>query len=408
MLTADLAFPYSRGGVLRVVPLAAARREEAVSLVHALLETVSELVGHTRDEVEGALEAVMEGRDDVVARGLLKMVEDLCRYEQAAPFDPAAARAQLFSVAAAQRAALGATEAFDRTAVVAAVARELGLPHEELERGLYADLRAAHRLVEVDAVDSENLFDRYEFARAQAVLLRATQMRAKVAGVDPATYRALFRRLKFHQLLFELRREEDGYLVEVEGPAAQFVSPVRYGLRLALALPLLAALPICEVAADVRWGAKRERRTFQWSRGSDFTVPVPAVPQTDDISTLLERMGSGVGPWRVTRASELLHLPGTMVCVPDLRFTHEESGQVIYLELLGLWSREAVWRRVELVERGLSSPVIFAVNERLRVSERALGAHPSARLLVYKGRLSAASVVRALEAIAASTSGSPS
>lgn len=404
MLTADLAGPHSRAGILRVVPLNQARRSEAVALAHALLEAVRELVGSTREEVESALEAVAAGRDDVVARGVRRMVDDRCHYEQEATFDPVAARARLFSEAAERRLTTAMTAPFEREAVVADVARGLGITEEDLERGLYADLRALHRLVEVDPIDADELMDTYEFERAQAMLLRATQMRAKVAGGGPEWYRALFHRLKFHQLLFELRPADDGYIVDVEGPAAEFVNPVRYGLRLALALPSLASFPTCELTAEVRVGAKRERRSFLWTRPSRLPLRAPSAAPNDDVASLLARLSAHGGPWRVTPAQELLHLPGQMVCAPDLCFEHESSGDVIYLEVLGLWSRDAVWRRVELVEKGMSTPIVFAVSERLRVSGQALGDHPSASLLVYKGRLSPAAVMRAVEELAASVS----
>ena len=48
------------------------------------------------------------------------------------------------------------------------------------------------------------------------------------------------------------------------------------------------------------------------------------------------------------------------------------AGAPVYLEVLGFWSREAVWRRVELVERGLPHRILFAVSKHLRVSEAAL------------------------------------
>lgn len=66
---------------------------------------------------------------------------------------------------------------------------------------------------------------------------------------------------------------------------------------------------------------------------------------------------------------------------------------MVYLELLGYWSRDAVWKRVELVERGFSHKIVFALSSRLRVSEQVLEESASAALLVYKGVLSARRVL---------------
>ena len=51
---------------------------------------------------------------------------------------------------------------------------------------------------------------------------------------------------------------------------------------------------------------------------------------------------------------------------------HDATGEVIYFELLGYWSRDAVWQRVKLVEEGLETPIVFGVSSRLRVSDKAL------------------------------------
>ena len=103
-------------------------------------------------------------------------------------------------------------------------------------------------------------------------------------------------------------------------------------------------------------------------------------------------------PWTVQIAHALLDLPGVGLCVPDLVFIHRDTGHRVYFEVLGYWSREAVWRRVDLVEAGLPAPVVFAVSSRLRVSEEVLGANLPGQLYVYKGVMSARAVEERLDA----------
>jgi predicted nuclease of restriction endonuclease-like RecB superfamily len=84
------------------------------------------------------------------------------------------------------------------------------------------------------------------------------------------------------------------------------------------------------------------------------------------------------------------------LCIPDLRFVHRDTGEVAYLELLGYWSRDAVWKRVELVAKGLRERVIFAASSRLRVSEEVLDDAAPSELYVYKGTLLPKEVLRRL------------
>jgi predicted nuclease of restriction endonuclease-like RecB superfamily len=69
----------------------------------------------------------------------------------------------------------------------------------------------------------------------------------------------------------------------------------------------------------------------------------------------------------------------------------------VYLEVMGYWSRAAVWQRVELVQAGLAETVVFAVSSRLRVSEEILDAELPSALYVYKGTMSARAIAERLE-----------
>ena len=80
-------------------------------------------------------------------------------------------------------------------------------------------------------------------------------------------------------------------------------------------------------------------------------------------------------------------------------------GHRVYFEALGYWSREAVWRRVELVEAGMPQPIIFAVSRRLRVSEEVLDEKLPGQLYVYAGVISARAVEERLEASLAAARG---
>ena len=69
----------------------------------------------------------------------------------------------------------------------------------------------------------------------------------------------------------------------------------------------------------------------------------------------------------------------------------------VYLEVMGFWSRAAVWQRVELIQAGLETPVLFAVPQRLRVSEAVLPDDVPGALYVYKGVMSAKAIEERLD-----------
>ena len=150
-------------------------------------------------------------------------------------------------------------------------------------------------------------------------------------------------------------------------------------------------------------GGGRERKFlgFKWegTAGSGASKPDDEVRLPDEVAQLYTRFEQLKSSWKVGIAHDLLDLPGVSLCVPDLIFTHEETGLRVYLEVMGYWSREAVWRRVELVEAGLPHRILFAVSDRLRVSEKALDDDLPGQLYVYKGVMSANSIAERLEMI---------
>lgn len=398
MLTVDLVRPSSSKGVLRVRPLSGTKRDRALEIADALVREAHAHVGKTREELEEALVLDVPARELWLYRGLKKLLEDRCAFEEDSGIDAVALRQEVFAAAAGARLVLGDQEALDRAALLDEIAAARGLSREAIEAALFSDLRGAHRLLAVEVESGAELVDRYDLAQAQAVLLRATNVVARVGGSDPAGYRALFRKLKLLRLLFRLSLddESEGYRLELDGPAALFSQSTRYGLELALALPALAALPRCSVEAEVRWGKQRAERRFVWTPADARLPPAEEPTLRPEVLKLLDDWPRLETPWRAEASSEILHLPGAEVSIPDVTFTHEETGEVVHLEVLGFWSREAVWRRVELVERGLDARVVFAVSERLRVSERALDDDAPAALYVYKGVIHARGVLDAI------------
>jgi predicted nuclease of restriction endonuclease-like RecB superfamily len=405
VLTADLVTTRRRGDRLMVVPLTEEERARARLLAASYLDLARAHLGLPRGALLEACRAVSVGaRDQRLARGLLKLVLDRCTFEEGTTLEPAPLREELFSAAAAARKS---GDPFDRQALVAAAAAGRGVSAEEIEAALYADLADAHLLRQLDAASPEALVAGYDLAQVQAVLLRAVKVTATVRA-GPAGYRYLFRRLKFLRLLHRIHRLPDGrggvpggYAVEIDGPYALFDAVTKYGLQLALAFPAIAACASWSLSADLRWG--REARPLRLDLRGETPALLDAPPGDDlpdEVAALLADLAAAETPWRAAPSAAVLDLPGAGLCVPDLELVHAGTGQTVYLEVLGFWSREAVWRRVELIERGLPYPLVVAVGKHLRVSEEALGDEHPAALYVYRRTMNARAVLERVEAAA--------
>jgi predicted nuclease of restriction endonuclease-like RecB superfamily len=404
-----------RKGLVEVVPLCGVDDERAIELADGAVDVAKAHEGEARATLEDALDelpAVMQkGSDEPrFARGLKKLVLDACAFDVDTTLDPEAVRAAAFAAAAAARSA----SAFDRARVIDSVAAAMGTGVDDVERALYADLSAAHAVRGLEVDDGKTLVARYRTAELQAVLLRAVRLVVDVQA-SSLELRGLLRALKLHQLLFELDVPPDFSLADVgdagdvvrltvEGPMSLFQQSTRYGLKLALLLPHIAACARFKLDAHVklRNGGPLERFVVDGKRAG-ARADIGALSET--AATLLAEL-EGAERWKARAATEILPLAGEGAVVPDLVLEDKKTGELVYVEVLGFWSRKAVWKRVELVERGLPYRIVFCASERLRVSEEALpddGSTTSA-LVVFKGVLRAQKVLEAADRVSAAGS----
>ena len=396
MISPDLVRVRKRSGALSLPKESPEARVRARALGEEVLLVISGHVGQTRIVVEEALSGLESTpQEKKLLSALKKLALDDCAFDANAALDAPSLRREVFSraVLARQQLAIGAR--FERTAVLAETAAALGKSVETLESGLYSDLRSAERLLKAPSYDADALLARHARAEVQAVLLCSVRVVVEVRCASADQYRSLFHKLKFRQLLFQMSsREGGGYRIEIDGPYSLFESVTKYGLELALLLPALEACDSVKLSADLRWGKKREKLSFALDLAPAVTAePAPA---RDDVQGLLDAFRESQ-PWRAESAQEVLELPGIGLCVPDLCFTHQETGEQVLCEVLGFWNRDAVWRRIELVEKGLTTKIVFVVSARLRVSEEVLDGAESAALYVYKGAINHKALQRKLD-----------
>jgi uncharacterized protein len=408
MLTAEHIDARRQGDQLVLRRLDARDLREAHELAEAYLEAASAHVGHAREEVYEAWQAIdTNARKRRLAAGLRKLVEDGCVFDEESALDPVAIRQAIFRRATEARRATGELRPFDRDRVVQEIATSLGQPPEELERALFADLRGEHVLRSTPFLNAASIVETYELGRAQAILLRAVRVRCEVKAGSPAAVRAFFAWLKFQRLLFTTERlpASEGFAVTLDGPFSMFESVTKYGLRLALVLPALRALGTWSLVADIRWGKERTPLTFRMSSADGGSRVAsdrePAQELSDDVRALLA--GIEALPktrWTAEVATTLLDRPGLGVCIPDLVLRRSDLHHPVYVEVLGFWSRDAVWKRVELAQQGLDARIVFCASSRLRVSPEVIGDEAPAALYVYKGKPSARALLEHVERVA--------
>jgi predicted nuclease of restriction endonuclease-like RecB superfamily len=367
----------------RVIPLYIDREAPHwLEAAESLLLLYREGIGMTRGQIEGEVDALFGGgggRAMQVYRGLAKVIDDRAEFEVVADVPPERIREKVFTVAAQARRQVkvvpggpGRRSAFRRDEVVSAVAGELGLAPEAVLKSLFADLRDENRLLRFEDTSASRLIDRYNVALAQAVLLRSVAVKAEVHHENPARYRQLFRRLKFHRLLYRVEGSmSDGYVFHIDGPLSLFSATTKYGLQVALFLPSLLLCADFRLDAELRWGARREPRSFHLdardglrSHQDDTGTFVPA-----ELTAFVERFRQVAPAWELCETAEIIELGREGVWVPDYRFTHRETGTDVFVEVLGFWKRSSLERLLRVLPHHGPPRYVLAISDRLKVDE---------------------------------------
>lgn len=401
MLTSDLLRVRRKGS--RIVPryLRGPDAELAETIAKDFVEILLTSKDQSREDIEAALGAVpMPADARLVGLGLRKVLESQCRWDLPEGLDPEAIRREVFLASAKAHRALDVRQEFDRSLVLAEVAEKLGQTPQALDAALYADLRENEKLVAFKPLSPKAVLARYDLGLAQAILLRAKSVVVEVQNESPDRYRRLFRAARFHGLIHVVSGSAStGYTITLDGPFSLFDSVQKYGLRLAMFLPSVLACRDFRLRADLVWGKSKTRAVLELSpedglvsNAADQSSSTAAL----DLDAFIQAFNRQEAEWTAAENEHIFALPGEIVCVPDLVFRNAETGEEVFLEAFGFWSRAAVWQRIEHIRKGFPARILLAVGKQLRVSEEVLGEDEAGEIYVYRATMSVRVVLERL------------
>ena len=368
MLTGNLVrVKHARNRLIPIYIDAADPQWQAVA--ERLLELYRSLQGCTRAELEEEIaETISDNRTQLVHQGLAKLMEDRCEFDVESSHPPDEIREKVFTASAVMRAG----GSFDRQAILDAIASELGSTAEKVDQGLFADLKMEQRLIKFKDCTAEQLLHRYNEALAQAILLRSTGVTIYIHGETPARYRQLFRAIKFHRLICEIRNAgPDAYTLLLDGPMSLFSSTQKYGMQLAMFLPSLLQCKRFDLKAVVRWGAERKEKEFLLNSSDglrshtvDHGTYIPK-----ELTMFAEMFRKQIEDWEISDDPAVIPI-GTTFWTPDFVLKHKVSGQRVYLEILGFWRRTDIGKHAKRLEVA-KEPFLLAISEQFNIDEEA-------------------------------------
>ena len=350
-----------------------AHNRDWLSAAEQLLFAYRDATGRTRGELEEQLaDLVGDGPGQLIHQGLAKLLEDRCDFEVAADVPPDQVREAVFRTSAEHHASAGkAATPFDRNAVLTAVAGELHITPEQVDRALFADLKDEQRILKFDDCTPEFLLNRYNVALAQAILLRCVGMEVRVWNETPARFRKLFNAVKFHRLICTIRPADGtSYKLFLDGPLSLFSSTQKYGLQLAMFLPVLLQCKAFELRAEVRWGADKKEKVFTLtgSEGLRSHLPDFGVYTPREITNFETNFRDTIADWLISNDPNPILVEGT-TWVPDFTLKHTVTGKVVHVEILGFWRKVNIEEHYKRLKRAIPGQFVLVVSEQYRTDE---------------------------------------
>ena len=176
MLPTEHIRVYRRKGVIRPIFLG-----DDASLAKTLIATYRDHVDRKRGTLSEALSDCEQlGYDYRLVRGLSSVLETRCVFASMATVPPLKARAMVFREAAGR---VVATER-ERVAVLATVAKRLGVTVQELDTSLYGDLEDEQVLAEFSEPKPEEINLFYNYANTVALLAYSRSIHAEADEPD--------------------------------------------------------------------------------------------------------------------------------------------------------------------------------------------------------------------------------
>ena len=358
MLTRDMLRYRVRCGEVRptfIDPSDGVLLEQARMLLQIVRDAAA------RQQMRGAVDEALAdcARPEIdlqVARGLRKLVADICQYAEPQG-DAPALRAQWFAQATQDLRALPLDAT--RADYCARLAQTCGhVSH------MYSDLPEARRLLDVKPLDPEDLLHRYNMAQVQGLVMACKRLHLRTPGGDLRAVRRVLRWLKFCRLVAQVQKQDDGaWHMDITGPADMFEHAKKYGLQLAMFVPVVPLLSDYVFEAEVALRPGTHWR-LKLSPSAPWVSPhrrrLGAVP--DELQHVVKTFADP--DWQLDTQAAPRAVGAKDMMLPDFTCTHVR-GQRVHVELFHRWHRHALVARIEQLRARPDDSMLLGIDKSL-------------------------------------------
>lgn len=239
----------------------------------------------------------------------------------------------------------------------------------ELQEELYCDLPEYQRVKSFQKISGENLLHRYNTALVQGLLLQANRLKVTLPNNGKnfkqeekiSQRRFLFRQLKFHRLLCEVKEDtKERFTFELSGPLSIFQQRQTYGLRFANFFPHILSCRAWQMEAELTLKTNSVLLKLDDSSGlkNHYTKEGSYLPK--ELLLFIESFNKKKSPWQASASSSFLNLGEKSYCFPDIELQQKE-GSTVHIELFHRWHQTQLLQRLQSLEKHPETALILGV-----------------------------------------------
>lgn len=382
--------------------------------LRALLDEHARFVGKRRSELDHRLkEPFLVPAPRAKLAVAQHVLAALARDRAAAPLPPREARRLLFGRASA-------TEA-PREAVVAEVARSLGVRPSDLQDALFADLRSERRLGPLpEDLSPSRLAAESNLAIVTSWLRRAARVRVTATG----NTRALVRQARLEGLICSIARaraslsagptrrpphvlagldieadqHEPGIVLDISGPFALFRHTELYGRALAALVPRVTWCHRFELLARCALRRGSDRATLVIRSGDPIGTGRELARHDSELERRFAADFARAAPdWDLLREPRPVEA-GDALIFPDFELIHRRDPERRWLlEIAGFWTPEYLRAKLSRLRAARLDRLILCIDQNRCCSTEDLPVH--ARVIRYRRRVDPLAVLAIIEPV---------
>ena len=355
--------------------------------VRALIDEIERHAGRPERELRERLgEPLPVPSPWLQRRAAALVLSRLWRSKVQSPLPPRAIRRAVFD----EMAVSGGS----RSEVLMRVGHRLALPAATLAAALFADL-PGEKIVESPAAipSPSDAVARINLALAQAMLFRATSVRARAEG----GVRSLVRLAKLRGLIctVSIAPGDKVPLLALSGPYALFRRTVLYGRALAAIVPPLVACG--RFSLNATCVVRGQALDFVLAAGDPVGAPEQGRHFDSKLEERFARDFQKAAPdWDVIREPEPLRA-GAGLVFPDFLLRHRKNpARKFLVEIVGFWTKDYLEKKFAALRKANVEDLIICVDAERGCSEGELPL--AARVIRFKRRIDPLAVLAVLNA----------